>query len=250
MFKRRVATNFDLAAPHYDSYAFMQKLAAEQLLTLIANISKPHTVLDVGTGTGHFALLVHECFPSAKITLNDVSECMLSIAQKKISQKTKRYMGDAEVCIFPCAPYDLITANLVLQWFSSPTDGLKNLLRQGKTLALSIPLAGTFSDWRLAHEKLQITRLLHCFPTKQSLLDTLYETKARPIVVTNTSHVFHMSVQEFHRHLKGVGANSSLHPYSISHLRSLIDMFPRGLKVNYEIMNIVVAQGDMSCPSL
>lgn len=80
----------------------------------------PIRVLDVGTGTGALAAMVHQRFPDAEITVTDMSARMLSQCADRF-----RALGADVACIegvFPAAQigtgYDLVVSSLALHHLS------------------------------------------------------------------------------------------------------------------------------------
>lgn len=252
--KRQAQRNFSHAAQDYDAHSSLQKMTAEQLSSFVsAHIHPPKTILDVGTGTGQLSSALRRRFPDARITLNDYSQDMLSMAQHKFSNDANVgfFLGDAEDVTFPDGPFDLIATNMVVHWFSSPMKGFANLLRQGKVVALAAPIHGTFSEWKEAHAAFFPSSRLRDFPTAGELLDVAFSFGAKVIFAECKNYLFHLpNVRAFHEHVKSVGAHTPFCTYTIAEVRRLVDRFLQGMNVNYEIFFAIFHQEHASCRSL
>ena len=81
--KKIIKNNFDNASTSYDSVASIQKKCAQKLIEKLPNFI-PNSILDLGTGTGYTTELLLKKFPESQYTLNDISDVMLKVAEKKL----------------------------------------------------------------------------------------------------------------------------------------------------------------------
>jgi demethylmenaquinone methyltransferase/2-methoxy-6-polyprenyl-1,4-benzoquinol methylase len=140
----RMAGMFNSIAPHYDflnhflSFGF-DFLWRRRLASDIAKL-RPQHILDVATGTGDLALLLHRKI-NATVTGIDIAEDMLAIAKKKARKcEGIRFMqAQAESLPFPDGSFDAVTVAFGVRNFERLQQGLAELLRvlkPGGTLAI------------------------------------------------------------------------------------------------------------------
>lgn len=106
----------------------------------------PHqTIVDLGSGTGSFAILVKDAEPTSRVIAVDPDPEVRAIAEGKAGDRQIEFitaMGDAHVSSFPEGTADVVTCSLVLH--QCPMDAkmgiLKNahhLLKPGGRLLIS-----------------------------------------------------------------------------------------------------------------
>src|SRR5687768_2252274 len=94
---------------------------------------QPKHILDVATGTGEFALQALELNPQ-KITGVDISEGMLDVGRKKITDrhlesKVELIHGDSEKLPFKENKFDAVTVAFGVRNFENLNKGLKEIYR-------------------------------------------------------------------------------------------------------------------------
>lgn len=159
-FQQRVAARFATAVESYDAHSALQRHAAVRLAACIATASLPPRprILEFGCGTGHLTerLTVH--LPGARLLATDIAPEMVAACRQRLAGQ-----GNLRCAVLDaCRPagvdfYDLICANLVVQWFADLPAVLatwRRLLAPGGMLALSLLGQETFSEWRAAHARL------------------------------------------------------------------------------------------------
>lgn len=105
---------FDLISPIYglaDSYFSSALNEAACKLNQVIPL-KNKTLLDVGTGSGSWALELHSY--GAQVTGIDFSSRMLTKAKKRCPSDISLFEGDALSLNFPDKSFDLVTSSLVL----------------------------------------------------------------------------------------------------------------------------------------
>jgi len=116
--KNKIARSFSRYARTYDRFANLQKNLAGNLMETVRSLKiSPKKILDIGTGTGEMAFLLHNDFPNAKIWGCDIAPGMV----KKSMEKNKFEGITFEVCDAEFLPYkdktfDLVVSNTVYQW--------------------------------------------------------------------------------------------------------------------------------------
>jgi demethylmenaquinone methyltransferase/2-methoxy-6-polyprenyl-1,4-benzoquinol methylase len=136
--KEQVAKMFDSIAFRYDFLnrflsvgidVWWRKKAIAQLKAL-----QPKQVLDVATGTGDVAILAYSILQPDRIIGIDISEGMLEIGRKKVTEKNLQQhiellSGDSETINFPDNSFDAITVAFGVRNFQDLEKGLKEMLR-------------------------------------------------------------------------------------------------------------------------
>ncbi len=145
---------FDKEAPHYDDWyelpigRLADEIESEHLLRLLSVI-KGMRILDVGTGTGNFALQLAE--RGAEATAIDISDPMLAEAEKKAKEKnlSVRFKKmDAADLAFPDGTFDAAVAVTTLEFVASSEDvyaEMKRVVRPGGGIVIGA--INRSSDW-------------------------------------------------------------------------------------------------------
>lgn len=136
--KNQVAAMFDSIAGRYDFLnRFLsvgidkswRRKAIQQLQKI-----QPKIILDVATGTGDFAITAYSILKPDKIIGIDISEGMLEVGKKKISQLNldkaiELIEGDSEAMQFPDATFDAVTVAFGVRNFEQLEKGLSEIYR-------------------------------------------------------------------------------------------------------------------------
>ncbi len=142
--KDKIKKSFSKSFKTYDRYAVVQDLISEKLINRLKN-KKINSILEIGTGTGNYAVKLKKMYPDSKLYLIDFSKKMLSMAEKKLSNYygIKYIIDDAENMDFnklSGRKFDLITSNSTFQWFENLNKYLTqiiNFLSPGGVLLFS-----------------------------------------------------------------------------------------------------------------
>lgn len=144
----KVKRAFDQAATSYDQHALAQQHMAHHLLKLIQlQQITPTNILDLGCGSGMFTSLLNQQWPSCRITAIDHAPQLLAVAKQRCTSMVEFLEFDFNQPGIPNYKYDLITANMSLQWANSLTDLLNETSSQQTSahhIAFSIPINETF----------------------------------------------------------------------------------------------------------
>ncbi|HPH24825.1 MAG TPA: bifunctional demethylmenaquinone methyltransferase/2-methoxy-6-polyprenyl-1,4-benzoquinol methylase UbiE [Chitinophagaceae bacterium] len=136
--KQQVAEMFNDIAFRYDFLnrflsagidVSWRKKAIRQLKEL-----NPQSILDVATGTADVALLTHKLLKPKNIIGIDISEGMLELGRKKITEKGLQQQielqtGDSENIQFNDNSFDAVTVAFGVRNFQDLEKGLKEMLR-------------------------------------------------------------------------------------------------------------------------
>lgn len=161
--KETIKKNFSKYAECYDDHAHIQNQVALELIGKLRHAAFSN-ILEIGCGTGIYTKLLHEKFPSAKITAIDFSQAMIKVAARKIitsdhslAAKNIEFMvADGEV--LPSGKnYDLICSNVSFQWFHNLAGTIakyKSLLKDGGMLLFSMFGPRTYHELDASVKKL------------------------------------------------------------------------------------------------
>ncbi len=123
--KRQVRRAFDRAAADYDRVAVLQREVGTRLLERLDYIRlQPHTIADIGTGTGHLSKALAQRFKKARVIATDLAPNMVRAARRHAAPLARLLHRQSFVCCdaerLPFAPQavDMIFSNLTLQWCS------------------------------------------------------------------------------------------------------------------------------------
>ena len=146
--KKQVSGMFDNIAPWYDFLNHFLSLGVDLYWRrkTIASLQQnpPAEILDVATGTADLAIEAARQFPAARITGIDISNEMLEVGRKKLTEKKldKRITllsGDSENIAFPDNSFDAVTVAFGVRNYEDLSKGLvemQRVLRPGGSLAV------------------------------------------------------------------------------------------------------------------
>jgi demethylmenaquinone methyltransferase/2-methoxy-6-polyprenyl-1,4-benzoquinol methylase len=135
--KEQVRKMFNSIAPRYD---FLNRLLSFRIDVLwrrkavkMAKLFSPAAILDVGTGTGDFAIEFAKLSPK-KITGIDIAEVMLQLGREKVKHKKLDSLiefkeADCENLPFADNSYDIASSAFGVRNFENLEKGLSEMLR-------------------------------------------------------------------------------------------------------------------------
>ena len=166
--KEQVEKMFDTISGNYDNLNRIISFGSDikwrnKILKMILKKS-PESILDVATGTGDLAIKFARKSKATKIIGLDISEGMLSVAKKKISdtilsEKVEFIKGDSEALPFSTNSYDAITVSFGIRNFENLEKGLSAIYLVLKPkglfiiLEISIPAKFPFKQGYLFYTK-------------------------------------------------------------------------------------------------
>ena len=132
-------SGYDLAALDYDQKEkYLNSFEQNKLLPLFGNI-KGKKILDVGAGTGRFALVLSNA--GAQVVALDISKEMLKVLNNK-NKKIETVVGEAENLPFDAGIFDVVTATFLIVHLKNPLsffdEAYRVLKEDGKLIVTNI----------------------------------------------------------------------------------------------------------------
>lgn len=202
----RVAETFGHKASLYDQFAAVQgQIAALFAADLPVNAS---SILEIGCGTGSLSAHLAERYPKSALHITDISAAMMQQAFQcpalKAHKQLRTALLDAEHERLKAPPFNLITGNMVCQWFSDIEAGINNLsqmLGEGGEIYLTMPGLQSFGEWRQTLQQLDLPCGMLDFTPPRSV----YRREIISQPIENAQHFLHI--------LKNTGASRSPQDY-------------------------------------
>jgi malonyl-CoA O-methyltransferase len=235
----QVASRFSEAASRYEEAARVQKQAAAEFDIWLAarGLPVPDRIAEIGCGTGFLTRQLSARFPDAAICATDLAPAMLDRCRKNLGSRTNieyRLCDGRTVCFDP--PPDWIVSTMCFQWFEPLEPVLRHHFAHCRTLAFSILLDGSFSEWRNAHAKAGLTAGLRDLPDYDQLLRTCASLHGARVNTHRISlHESHADGAEFVRALREIGAGEPRPGHRHVDIRPVLRTLKHGMQANYEI---------------
>jgi malonyl-CoA O-methyltransferase len=239
--KEIIRTAFSRSASTYDSYADIQRESSERLSGCLEGIM-PDSILEIGSATGNYTLLLSERFPGASILSVDFSDEMVRTAEAKLARNpnVQFVCADAEAFLPELEKrFDLVTSNATMQWFSYPDSTfreIKKLMADGGRLVFSIFGPETFPELKQALEHLYgrpVTLPTDAFLKKDDLLSMLEENfKEVELEEINFTRKYASTFQLL-RHIKKTGTTGGGSRPHLSLNRSRLRIMDDWFKLNH-----------------
>lgn len=147
--KKQVEQMFDTISGNYDGLNRVISLGTDvkwrkKVVNMVSE-RNPDSILDIATGTGDLAIKFATATKASKIVGLDLSEGMLSMAKKKVTEnpileKIDFVQGDSEALPFQDNSFDAITVSFGIRNFENLEKGLSEILRVLKPKGLFVIL--------------------------------------------------------------------------------------------------------------
>lgn len=240
----RIAAAFGAAAD-YDTHARVQRIVAERLADAIMDLPLPSAprVLEIGCGTGFLTRALAERGLAGEWLVTDISPEMVERCRAALDERpgTTFAVLDGEHGTPPGAgSFDLVCSSLALQWFADPAAAIARMagwLAPGGRALVTTLAAGTFAEWRAAHEEVGEVAATPDYPDAAALAAML-PPGAAPVRIDRLVDA-HADAAAFMRGLRGIGAHRPLserRPLGPAALRRVMDAF--GGRVTYEVATL------------
>ena len=152
----QVEQMFDNIAPTYDKLnhrlslnidRYWRSRAIKALRATLSNregLGVSHSILDIATGTGDFAILMAQQLHPEHITATDISEGMMQVGHRKVRALGLQYIisferADCTALHYDTSSFDAVTATFGVRNFQNLEQGLREMhrvLRPGGSLCL------------------------------------------------------------------------------------------------------------------
>ena len=240
---------FSAAAKTYDAGAEVQRRVAGSLAQRIKRLSlNAPRVLEIGCGTGLLSRTLLDLAPRA-LVLTDIAPAMIAHCRAALPENncTRFVVMDGEAPENVGGGFDLICSSMTFQWFDDIAASLPRLagfLAPGGHLAFATLAAGSFREWRAAHEALGLSAATRSYPTADTLRTMLPGLDVGEENLTQ----HYADGHSFLAQLKQIGAHvpkEDRKPLGVGALRRVLRQFADGIDVTYH-----VAYGMWTSPSV
>lgn len=235
------------AAARYDQYAAVQRVVATNLAASIAALSLPANprICEIGCGTGFLSAALAARIAGGDWLLTDIAQQMVERCRDRLGPDSRfRFStGDSEApeALAGEPPFDLICSSLTLQWFDDLSTGIARLfarLAPGGWLVFTTLAAGTFAEWREAHDQLGLRAGTPAYPSLAALASIRPEGIVPEVSVERFAPA-NADARSFLRALKAIGAGTPAPghaPLPSPVLRRVMREFERnGAVATYEV---------------
>lgn len=247
--KMVIQRSFDAAAGTYDAHAGVQREIAKSLAAQIGRlaVAVPQSVLEIGCGTGFLSEHLRRYFPRSDLVLTDLSPAMVARCRERLGAGPGLRFAtmDGEQPSLD-GKFDLVASSAAFQWFVDLPRALAALvdrLRPGGRLVFATLGAGTFAEWRRAHERLGSPFAGMEFPAKAELVAMMRNCPGVRVELLEDEPIVHSyaDAQSFLHEVRCIGAAvppASAARYTPGRLRGLMRALDGGepLAVTYDVL--------------
>lgn len=241
-FSQSVSRCFGRRADQYNDHAQLQRAVAWRLARLCRDLGMPEgPKADLGAGSGLLSLALQAHRPA--LQLSQIDLCPELLARNPLAAPTP-------------APWDLnlglpaeldgaslLASSFALQWLEEPERELERWcrhLRPGGWLALAVPTAACFPQWRQAARAASVPWSALNLPGAQTLL----EVAQRELSIDHSQELSFQrpiaSPLAFLRSLCRLGAEASrTPPLGATALRQLIAHWPNENRITWSVLLLI-----------
>ena len=259
-----ITQRFDNAAITYDRAASVQQRVAQQLFEhYLSGLKRsPNTIVEAGCGTGFLTQHLCQHFPDVALLAVDIAPSMVNLCRHRLAHypQLQCQIADAEhlqldektdvdldvnhdVNLDVDLGVDLLISSLCLQWFSDWRTGLARWAQQARTIAFSVPVAGSFSAWAAAHTRAGQQDGLQPLPDAQAVRNHCAQLGTLRHFSIQSEILHHADALDFARTLRALGAHQPRAQHRPANLRRVLRELPQGIDVEYRVAYCI-----MECP--
>lgn len=209
----KVKQQYQRIAHLYDKAAMLPELMGERLLEKLDFIKlSPHTILDLGTGTGSLIKPLQKRFSKAKIIGMDLSHAMLKQAQKKQGWFNKQPLVTGDMLSLPLQnqSINLIVMNCVLPWCDDLPATFKEIARVLKPeglLLFSTCGPDTLKELKLAWSQVDTLEHINRYTDMHDIGDMLLSTGfSDPVMDMEQVTIYFSSLKQMLTELQHLGS--------------------------------------------
>lgn len=213
----KVQRTFDAAADTYDEHAVLQLEVAQRLLSGLEWLKvSPHTILDLGAGTGQPTGELIKRYPAAKVVALDLSPAMLRRTRKR-GRWLKRpavVCGHSQQLPLADASIDMVFSSLSLQWCDQPEKAfaeIRRVLRPDGVVLFSTFGPDTLKELRSSWGTVDGNHHVHAFLDMHDIGDIIVQAGLQePVMQREVITLTYDSVRAVMKDLKYIGASNAL----------------------------------------
>ena len=237
--KERVRECFNKGAESYDSAAIVQAKVAKYLSKRIPKII-PHTILEIGCGTGLFSQEILAFFPKASILLIDIAPVMVETCKMRFKDflNVETISMDGELLKDLDFSFDLIISSMSLHWFTEISASFNKIiskLSSGGQFVFAMLGNNSLPEWREICNQHNFPNPMPSLPQVQRLKQDFPHIEFEIETLTQSYN----SIYDFLTTLKKIGAVATHENYAKSSsgaLRQLVRRFDEEIIISYEII--------------
>jgi malonyl-CoA O-methyltransferase len=208
-----IARSFNRVAVDYETHAQLQQEVGEILLERLQWLKiQPHSILDVGSGTGRLARALAMQYPTAEIYAIDIALQMIKHTQQSCCKQLVCICADATQLPIADHAVDLVISNLMLQWCPHPEvvfAEFARVLKPEGALFFSTFGPDTLKELRQSWAQVDDKTHVNDFPDMHNLGDALLQVGLRdPVVDAEYFESRYQTVQSLMHYLKNIGAHA------------------------------------------
>ncbi|MCP4188582.1 MAG: malonyl-ACP O-methyltransferase BioC [Gammaproteobacteria bacterium] len=214
--KVSVKKAFNRAAKSYNRAAILQEEVLQRLLQRLQYIRhQPHSIIDIGCGTGKAIEGLRKQYPKGKITCMDLAFSMLRESRSQFGLLSKKRLvnGDMERLPFAGNSFDLLFSNLALQWANDLPATLEDMARIGRAQGLLMFATfgpATLSELRNSWHQVDQKPHVHQFVDMHDIGDALIAAGfSQPVVDAETIRLEYNEFRQVLDDLKNIGASNA-----------------------------------------
>jgi len=216
--KRHLRAAFERAADTYDGVAVLQREIADRLLDRLNLMkSRPHAILDIGSGTGYCTRRLSGRYRHARVLGIDIAQAMAVQARrrsglwKRLTGKQVFVCGDGERLPVATNSVDMIVSSATLQWCNPEAvfAEARRVLRPGGLLMFTTFGPDTLHELRASWRAVDDRPHVHGFLDMHDIGDMLVRAGfADPVMDVEHLTLTYGEVMEVMRDLKQLGAHN------------------------------------------
>ncbi|MCP9775245.1 SAM-dependent methyltransferase [Cyanobium sp. WAJ14-Wanaka] len=242
-FGEQVRRRFGGQAPSYNQHALLQQAIAWRLAHHCRRLQIPQGArADLGAGTG----LVGQAMAAQGISdpyspLLQIDLCPELLARNPLATPPNHLIWDLNNGLPPQLPQAaLLTSSFALQWLEDPRSQLDHWcgrLQPAGWLALAVPTAGSFPEWRQAADQAGVA----CTALELPAAEGLIQAAANHLELKTCQQLWlgrrHGSGSQFLSQLQQLGASASRQPgLGAEAMRRLLRHWPRDGTIHWQVL--------------